>query len=428
MNVSFNRVRLIAGLLVGLAAASHAQRGDFRFSKEADLPDFDCDTPLMASPDSGRTRLECYVKIPYDELTFVREGGLFQAKYELSVILLDPKGSQVDGKIRNLAVTVVGYDSTVSRRAVASSRTRFDLRPGKYNLILSVMDFDSKKTGIKKIPLDIPDRTTTALSASDLILTSRMEADSSGRPFPSASVLSDFPEAQDTLFLWFQIYAGPVVKIVPIQIQIFDLKGSVLRSEKMEKIIESPNTVCVVPLIRGELKGGRYKLEVSIGESGMQVKRDKSFSVHWEGMPAQATDLDKAVDQLQYIAKSGEIKKIKKLTGDAKMTAFKAFWLARDPTPGTEANEIMEEYYRRVDFANQNFGSFIEGWRTDRGMVYLLLGPASEVERHPFESGSKPYEIWTYDSLNRYFVFVDQSGLGDYHLATPFWQVMNESR
>jgi GWxTD domain-containing protein len=428
MKACFIRQCLIAGLLSGFAAACHAQPGDVRFSKDADLPDFYYDTPLMASPDSGKTRLKCYVKISYDELTFVREDDHFRARYELSVILLDPKGSQVEGKIRNLEVTVQHYDSTISRRAFSSSETRFDLRPGKTNLILSIMDFDSKKTGIKKIPLDIPERSASGLSASDLILSDRVEADSSGRLFPYASVLSDFPEAQDTLFLWFEIYAGPKTKIVPIQIQVCDLKGKVLRTEKADKLIESPNTVCVLPLVRGDLKGGKYKLEVLIGEGSAPIKRIKTFSVHWEGMPAQASDLDKAVDQMQHIAKRGEIKKLKKLQGDEKLAAFKEYWRGKDPTPGTEANELMEEYYRRVDYSNQNFGTFMEGWRTDRGMVFILLGPPNEVERHPFESGSRPYEIWTYDSVNRYFVFVDQTGLGDYRLATPFWDVMSQSR
>jgi len=85
----------------------------------------------------------------------------------------------------------------------------------------------------------------------------------------------------------------------------------------------------------------------------------------------------------------------------------------------------MEEYYRRVDFANANFGTFIEGWKTDRGMVYIVLGPPNDIERHPFEAGSKPYEIWSYYTINREFVFVDYSGFGEYRLVTPFWEVLD---
>jgi GWxTD domain-containing protein len=143
-------------------------------------------------------------------------------------------------------------------------------------------------------------------------------------------------------------------------------------------------------------------------------------------MPTHTSDIDKAIEQMRYMAKGGEIKKMKKLEGDEKYKAFKEFWEKLDPTPGTQQNELMEEYYRRVEIANQNFGTFQEGWKTDRGMVYIILGPPNEVERHPFEQDSKPYEVWTYYSINRYFLFVDRSGFGDYRLESPLWDYMNE--
>ena len=51
------------------------------------------------------------------------------------------------------------------------------------------------------------------------------------------------------------------------------------------------------------------------------------------------------------------------------------------------------------------------------GMVYITLGPPSAVERHPFDMGAKPYEIWEYYHINRSFLFVDNSGFGDYRLS-----------
>jgi hypothetical protein len=88
----------------------------------------------------------------------------------------------------------------------------------------------------------------------------------------------------------------------------------------------------------------------------------------------------------------------------------------------------MEEYYRRIEFANTNFTSYIEGWRTDRGMVYITLGPPNDIERHPFESESKPYEIWSYYRYNREFVFVDYSGFGDYRLIAPSLEALDQIR
>jgi hypothetical protein len=83
----------------------------------------------------------------------------------------------------------------------------------------------------------------------------------------------------------------------------------------------------------------------------------------------------------------------------------------------------MEEYYIRVQFANKNFAHYIEGWRTDMGMVYIIFGSPNNVDRHPFDIDSKPYEIWSYYDLNHQFTFVDQTGFGDYRLTTPIWEV-----
>ena len=57
------------------------------------------------------------------------------------------------------------------------------------------------------------------------------------------------------------------------------------------------------------------------------------------------------------------------------------------------------------------------------GYVYIMYGEPSSIERHPFEMDTKPYEIWTYYELNKQFIFVDDTGFGDYRLRNPMWDV-----
>jgi GWxTD domain-containing protein len=101
---------------------------------------------------------------------------------------------------------------------------------------------------------------------------------------------------------------------------------------------------------------------------------------------------------------------------------FNEFWRERDPSPDTRENELMQEYYSRVARANQLFGSFRQGWETDRGEVYIRFGPPDEVERHPYEVGQRPYEIWYYYDIQRRFIFVDEMGYGEYRLVTNLWR------
>src|ERR1700722_2737122 len=74
----------------------------------------------------------------------------------------------------------------------------------------------------------------------------------------------------------------------------------------------------------------------------------------------------------------------KQLSNDEERDNFiEAFWQRRDPTPDTEENEYKEEHYRRIAYANEHFAAGIPGWKTDRGRMYIMYGPADEVDSHP---------------------------------------------
>jgi GWxTD domain-containing protein len=102
---------------------------------------------------------------------------------------------------------------------------------------------------------------------------------------------------------------------------------------------------------------------------------------------------------------------------DDRLRLFKQFWVSRDPSPATRRNEVLIEYYRRINYANEQFKvPQLEGWATDRGMVYITLGLPDFVEREEFSATSKPVEVWVYNSVRLRLLFVDESGFGDYVL------------
>jgi len=110
------------------------------------------------------------------------------------------------------------------------------------------------------------------------------------------------------------------------------------------------------------------------------------------------------------------------------------FWARRDPTQSTAANEFETEFYRRVEYANDHFTRGVRGSESDRGKMYILNGPADEVESHASggtyyrtaqEGGGAintfPFERWRYHHIdgkgdNIIYEFVDQMGNGDYRL------------
>lgn len=82
------------------------------------------------------------------------------------------------------------------------------------------------------------------------------------------------------------------------------------------------------------------------------------------------------------------------------------FWL--DRAGSIERSKILlESYYSRVQEANMFFSSYIEGWKTDRGIIYVIYGPPDKVYR------STAGEAWVYgeetSSLSYYFNFLKVS-------------------
>ena len=78
------------------------------------------------------------------------------------------------------------------------------------------------------------------------------------------------------------------------------------------------------------------------------------------------------------------------------------FWLNRSGS--VERSKILlQAYYNRVQEANIFFSSYLEGWKTDRGIIYVIYGPPNRVFR------SSEGENWIYgdqnSSLSYYFTF-----------------------
>jgi len=118
-------------------------------------------------------------------------------------------------------------------------------------------------------------------------------------------------------------------------------------------------------------------------------------------------------EDVVWIITDEERAAFKQLSNDEERDNFiEAFWQRRDPTPDTEENEYKEEHYRRIAYANEHFAAGIPGWKTDRGRIYIMYGPADEIDSHPSggtyqrpmdegggETSTFPFEDWRYRYL-----------------------------
>jgi len=141
-------------------------------------------------------------------------------------------------------------------------------------------------------------------------------------------------------------------------------------------------------------------------------------------------------EDVVWIITDEERAAFKQLSNDEERDNFiEQFWLRRDPTPDTEENEYKEEHYRRIAYANEHFAAGIPGWKSDRGRIYIMYGPADEIDSHPSggtyerpmeegggETSTFPFEDWRYRYLEGIgqeviIEFVDTCMCGDFHMT-----------
>jgi GWxTD domain-containing protein len=136
----------------------------------------------------------------------------------------------------------------------------------------------------------------------------------------------------------------------------------------------------------------------------------------WFDIPSSLLNLDVAIDNLKFILESDKIREMKRGNAEEKEQKFRAFWAEKDPTPDTDFNELMTEYYNRIDYAYRTFTTPSRpGHDSDQGRIYVTYGPPDSIERR-FPPNGATQEVWEYGS--RTFIFTATSGFGDFQLVT----------
>ncbi|MEM9996627.1 MAG: GWxTD domain-containing protein [Bacteroidota bacterium] len=109
------------------------------------------------------------------------------------------------------------------------------------------------------------------------------------------------------------------------------------------------------------------------------IETERYLSVFAPGFPRLDT-LDDLVETLAYIAYERELDFIRAgPTLDERRARFDGFWGTLIGDRRVAAN-LLRLYYERIEEANQRFSTVKPGWQTDRGLLYVLLGPPGYVQ------------------------------------------------
>jgi len=251
-------------------------------------------------------------------------------------------------------------------------------------------------------------------------------------------------EKQPVLFYYSELYSlqfNPSQDDLRLDEMVINSRGQVVsaKSKKINKSIDSRVEVGMVKVHK--LPTDTYTLLINLIDSvaNYGVSSSKRFFVYNPSIvpvdtfqatvsPVLSTtfgvmseeELDDLFAKSRYIANVSEQEKYQSLsTTEAKREFLYAFWKARDENPADERNEYFNNYMQRINTANERYSALgKDGWKTDKGRVYLIYGEPNEIDRHPNETDTRPYEIWFYESIEGgvSFVFGDLTGFNNYQL------------
>ncbi len=378
--------------------------------------------------DSIDNRLDVFYKIFNDGLHYVKEGDKYVANYEVNVKVDGDDDEQITGKSIERQYVLDSYDLTHSGEGYLINQLSMSVPAGDFDLIVEFVDDNSKDKSTIETHFKSPDFKRGG-DMSQVEFIQNVESVPEDSPFHKGEVVA-LPSVERSLDgetsklgIYQELYLGDYIGD--------SVTYSYLIHENHDnfEIADSEGVLVTTKLTRlrkfidvSELVPGEFRLQTKLTYRGRPiVERDAQFMLKWSLASLLKNDFPYAVRQLKYIISGKDKKKLLALPDSERVKGFEDWWASQDPDKSTPENELREEYYRRIRYADQYFSTpGRDGWETDRGMIYVQYGEPDDIDRHPFELDRRPYQIWRYYSQRRIFLFEDTKGDGDYQLQQPY--------
>lgn len=416
MLLRFSRLPCLALALAGLAAGPRFACADVLFPQTS--PRFAADVTPHLNQD-GSSSIHVEIQVPYSELEFVRVSAGYGAALEFVAVVRDGH-REVGGDVWEERFVVKNFDSTRNATIRIATERTFAVKEGRYRVKVRVHDLNGGRQSEAEAMFEVEGLGGSTLGLTDLVF--------------GACGLDTTSGTEGFLRNASRRYAEELENLC-IESAVLDLSGPVtdrryglhwrVRDESSNELV-SGDTVLVGDQARrfhlrppvAQLFLGSYEVQIDVQEGKRHWTQSGNFEVEAVTVPVGAAWVT-LLEVLEYVATPTELDPLRKAsTPEERAHAWKTFWAHRDPTPGTERNETLIEFMRRIKYANAQFQGLGPGWRTDQGHIYIKYGAPDQVEDIPASMTSYPSQIWHYYELNRKYTFIDRDGFGRYVLVS----------
>lgn len=410
------------------------------------------DYALFKSTDT-KSIFELYFAVNQKDLVYISNGGALLGQANFDIQIMDKAKEKV------VFNDSFGLQSNVNDSSVATLKNKvlgqqnFTLPASNYKMRIIGYDFnkkDKKDTLYYDFVINNFDSTKTSLSDIQLAINIEKSSDANSIFYKNGLEITPNPDALygmnlNKLAYYFEVYS--ITKDfkgddISLEASIYDLSNNLIKQNIKNEKSKHDAFVEAGFISVDSLEKGPYTFKVKLIDknTGFSLEKEKKFHIY-NMTKNVSSDLDNEKDYLaseyktmsleklddeynkaQYIRTSDETNTYEKLKNlDEKRKFMFHFWKKRRYDPNSPANTFKLDYYKRINEANLYYKQgFMEGWKTDRGRIYVTYGKPSEIETHPNESDSKAYEIWTFSNVQggAKCVFAEyELGTGMYHLV-----------
>lgn len=365
------------------------------------------------------------LSLPNSALRFRREPPDFLARYQVTVVVGDSAAPAA--RLSELEeVRVRSFRETSRRDESVVFQGSLTLMPGEYPAEIEVHDLGSSAAFRVETDLRVPRFAPASITAPTVAYRAQPR---SNRESPPSLILNPRATIEITGAA-SQVYLETVSDSDSLAILEARQDGQALWTDTLTlRPGEAGLWTAAAPLDPQRLPPGALSLNARLPDrmTGDSTTLVVALLPDWP-----FASYAEAISHLRYAGAPEEIEALSNVPPGERAQQLHTFWKRKDPVPETSENEFFQEYFRRLQEANDRFSDGLNaGWLTDRGAVYVSLGPPDEV-RGSLEArqGQERSQIWLYRKALGFelrLVFVDRGGVGVFVLTPESRRAFDEA-
>jgi len=362
---------------------------------------------IQLSADSQNVDCKLLIKIPTNKLVFNKTISGFESEISIDAIFTS-NDKIVLNQSWSYDIMLNYFEETKSKEEIIIDKS-LKLPSGAYSIDFIINDYKNHILWYKKTDIELDHD----FKMSDILLYEKNNDNYSIK-------LDDTLEDLDTLWVQYQFnnlsnfksymdikydffYIDNVLNKGSIELnEIYTDDDVIFKNDVRIKIDKNGTNYYPIKIIDEFYNGLVIKINYNDNYRYRTILLDRYKEIDY--------NFEKLVGPMEYILENSNFKDYReytKLTNNDKIDYIIKYWDLED-SDKQFSNQIFEEFYKRVEYANRNFKYLTsDGWYSDRGRIYIIYGKPLEIKEEFTTDGE--YQIWIYKN-NKQFVFNNRFG------------------